>query len=572
VGGNVSSDGGDEISERGIYWGTSTNPETAGTKQQVGSSTGVYYHTLTGLTSGTKYFVKAYATNSKGTSFGEETFFTTQISWPTLITSAVTEITPSTAKVGGEVTDDGGFEISQRGIYWSTSPNSRLTGLKIPLGSGNGTFSYTLTDLERSITYYVIAYATNIKGTSYGDEISFTTVPVLATVYTSSASKVKAYSATIGGTISSNGGSEITERGIFWGTSSIPETTGTKRTIGSGNGTFVDSLKSLSPGVKYYTKAYAINSIGISYGSETSFTTLGMKPDIVNLKETNITSSSVTLNGIVDGHDLSTNVTFEYGTTLSYGSTAIAVGSPITNKDTLIASITGLTPSTIYHYRVVAVNDLGTTNGADSTFKTVITGIQGTVADNSGNVYNTIGIGYQVWMTENLKATQYNDGTTIELVEKDTSWAKLITPAYCWYNNEISNKNTYGALYNWYAVNTTKLCPSGWHVPTNADYNILIDFVGGAMNGGGKLKETGTAHWNSPNSGATNEYSYNALPGGKRNENGIFDFVGTEGNWWSGSNYSTLTASYLNMLFNNSLSLQGYTNKKNGMSVRCVKN
>ena len=572
VGGNVASDGGSEITERGVYWGLSSNPETSGTKKAIGNGTGAYYATLTGLVKGTKYYVKAYAQNGKGITYGNETFFTTQINLPTVTSSSVTDLSPSTAKIGGNVSDNGGFEVSERGIYWSPSPNPMLTGLKVLLGSGNGAFSYSLTELSKAVTYYYVAFATNIKGTAYGEVVSFTTIPVLATVYTKSAYKIKPYSAYVGGTISSNGGSEITERGIYWGTSPNTESTGTKRTIGIGNGSFVDSIKTLSPGVKYYSKAYAINSLGVSYGAEVSFTTLGEKPSAATQKASVIKTNEVTLTGIIDNNDLTTTVTFEYGTTNSYGNTVTAVGSPLSVADTLSATLTGLTPSTTYHFRVVAQNELGATYGADSIFKTVITGIAGTVSDNSGNSYSTIGIGYQEWMVDNLKTTKLNDGTAITLVDKDTLWAKLATPAYCWYSNDINNKTAYGAIYNWYTVNSNKLCPSGWRVPSMSDYETLIGYVGGFVKAGGMLKETGISHWFSPNTGATNQFLFKALPGGKRNENGIFDFMQTEGNWWTSSNYSTLTASYLNMVFNSSMSLQGYINKKNGMSVRCVKN
>src|SRR5450759_4787246 len=115
-----------------------------------------------------------------------------------------------------------------------------------------------------------------------------------------------------------------------------------------------------------------------------------------------------------------------------------------------------------------------------------------TVKDIDGNVYKTVTIGKQVWMVENLKTTKYNDGITIPLVIDNTAWTDLITPKYSWFNNDIANKEVYGALYNWYTVNTNKLCPKGWHIPTDEEWTTLTTYLGGEGVAGGKLKETGT--------------------------------------------------------------------------------
>jgi uncharacterized protein (TIGR02145 family) len=203
----------------------------------------------------------------------------------------------------------------------------------------------------------------------------------------------------------------------------------------------------------------------------------------------------------------------------------------------------------------------------------VITGLKSTVTDSEGIIYNTIGIGYQEWMTENLRGIIYRNGTdSIPLVESDSLWGTLTTPAYCWYTNDsLHNAGVYGALYNWYAVNTGNLCPTGWHVPTNDDITELVNYVGGSGVAGGRLKEINTVHWNTPNTGATDKFDFTARAGGKRAADGIFDFVKVEANWWTATEYSTLNASYLNILFNYGNSFQAYLHKKTGMSVRCVK-
>lgn len=151
-----------------------------------------------------------------------------------------------------------------------------------------------------------------------------------------------------------------------------------------------------------------------------------------------------------------------------------------------------------------------------------------TVTDIEGNIYKTVTIGTQVWMAENLKTTKYNDGTSIPLVTDNNAWIKLSTPGFCWYNNDaVTNKSTFGALYNWYTVNTSKLCPTGWHIPNDTEWGILTTYLGGEAVAGGKLKETGTIHWVSPNTGATNETGFTSLPSGYRDGIGEFVNIGT---------------------------------------------
>ncbi len=184
------------------------------------------------------------------------------------------------------------------------------------------------------------------------------------------------------------------------------------------------------------------------------------------------------------------------------------------------STIIGLTASTTYHVRAYATNNEGTAYGSEQSFTTPEdhTGETGTVTDIEGNVYQTIGIGSQIWMAENLKTTTFSDGSAIPLVEDSIEWTlQFVKPAYCWYgNDEEKYKDTYGALYNFRAVMTEKLCPEGWHVPSDDEWTILETFLGGRDVAGGMLKEAGTEHWLSPNTGATNESGFTALPGGFR--------------------------------------------------------
>jgi uncharacterized protein (TIGR02145 family) len=193
-----------------------------------------------------------------------------------------------------------------------------------------------------------------------------------------------------------------------------------------------------------------------------------------------------------------------------------------------------------------------------------------TVKDIDGNVYKTVTIGKQVWMAENLKTTKYNDNTSIPLVTENTAWESLTTPAYCWNKNDATNKNRYGALYNWYTVGKNKLCPRGWHVPTDAEWTTLTTYLGGESVAGGKLKETGITHWESPNTGATNESGFKALAGGDR-EFGTFSYIGYSGYWWSATGTNATEARYRYMAYHGSKVERNSIFKKMGYSVRCLR-
>jgi len=201
-----------------------------------------------------------------------------------------------------------------------------------------------------------------------------------------------------------------------------------------------------------------------------------------------------------------------------------------------------------------------------------------TITDSDGNIYTTITIGTQVWMVENLKTTKYNDGTEIPPITDNTEWKNTTAAAYCWYGNEITNKDPYGALYNWYAVNTGKLCPQGWHVPSESEWTVLVNFLGGESVAGGKLKTTGTIEegdglWYQPNVDATNETGFSALPGGARGGGGFSD-INWGGIWWTSTAYPSDRAYYF--YINNYNGTVGDSDtgiaKYNGYSVRCLKN
>lgn len=197
------------------------------------------------------------------------------------------------------------------------------------------------------------------------------------------------------------------------------------------------------------------------------------------------------------------------------------------------------------------------------------------VTDIDGNVYRTIKIGAQTWMAEDLKVTTYRNGAPIDYIPGEElgkrSWEKALSGAYCWYNNNESSGKTYGALYNWEAVNSGVLAPKGWHVPSLEEWKVLIEFLGGEKNAGGKLKEVGTDHWTTPNGGADNSSGFTALPGGGRQETFDFLAIGYKAWWWTSTKKNLLKSYYIQVNYKlptvNIYTIENFS----GLSVRCIK-
>jgi uncharacterized protein (TIGR02145 family) len=573
-GGDVTSDGGAKVTERGVCWNTSTSPTTANHKSSDGAGTGVFTSTLSNLSPGVTYYVRAYATNSKGTVYGNEITFTTAASLSAITTTDVSAVTTTSATSGGNIITDGGGAITARGVCWSTTINPMVTNSKTTDGTGTGSFTSAITGLTPGSKYYVRAYVTNSAGTSYGNEISFTAMANLSAVTTTVASAITAASATSGGNITADGGGAVTARGVCWSTTAGPTIANAKTSDGTGTGIFTSSLTSLTANTTYYVRAYATNSAGTVYGNEISLRTLANLPTVMTTAISAIASTSAICGGNVTDDGRASIL----ARGVCWGTTTAPI---ITNSNTIdgyatgafTSSLTSLIAGTTYYVRAYATNIAGTAYGNEIAFTT--TSISGTlITDVDGNTYSTVIIGTQTWMNENLKTTKFNDGSAMLPVTDYSAWVGLTTPAYCWYNNDAStNKDTYGALYNWYAVNTGKLCPIGWHVPDVNELTTLIAYLGGENVAGGKLKETGTIHWHSPNTGATNSSGFTALPGGYRTSTSLTPFgsVGYTGYWWcsTGSSFNTAWRYLLNSDAGTITKTGDY--KLLGLSIRCLK-
>jgi uncharacterized protein (TIGR02145 family) len=403
------------------------------------------------------------------------------VNLPILNTSAVNNITQTSAQSGGEITGDGGSAVTERGVCWGINQDPNVNNNKTSDGTGLGSFTSTLTGLTGNTIYHVRAYAININGIAYGTDISFTTAQIgtgtKPVINTLAISEVTQTTASCNADITDDGGQTVTESGVCWDIVHNPKITAGKTTDGAAVGPFTSHISGLTPNTTYYVRAYATNSAGTGYGYEVSLSTLP-----------------------------------EYS------------GNTVTDID--------------------------------------------------GNIYHTVTIGTQTWMVENLKTKRYNDGTDIHLIADSATWVTDTIGGFAWYNNdETGYKTPYGALYNWYTVNTGILCPTGWHVPSDNDWTILSDYLGGETVAGGKLKEAGTLHWSSPNTGADNSTGFTALPGGSRYyKDASFNRNGLDGYWWSSTAYNNDQAWGRNIGF-----FYGYFyrnlawDKQWGLSVRCLK-
>jgi len=246
-------------------------------------------------------------------------------------------------------------------------------------------------------------------------------------------------------------------------------------------------------------------------------------------------------------------------------------------------TINDLVAETSYFLCAYATNANGTGYGNEISFTTKPEDTYETMSDLEGNLYRIVNIDDQVWMAENLRTAKYNDGTDIQLVTDVSQWNDLTTGAYCWYDNDSAKyEKKYGKLYNWFVMNEDKICPDGWHVPSDDEWQKLEMYLGmiqneanqsgvrgGTENIGGKMKESSTKFWISPNSGANNESGFTALPGGSRNS--TYGWIGEQAYWWSSTELYSSSAFYRNLYANQTYVFRQATEKRTGMSIRCVK-
>ena len=370
-GGEITDDGNATITQRGLCWSTHENPTIEDSTSVVDSvGIGTFKSEMTKLTPGTFYYVRAYGTNAAGTSYGEELSFTTQ-NVPVLKATEFANVTQETVVCRGSILDNAGSDVTEQGFCWGTTSQPTIENEKITATteSGLGDFSITISGLQWGTTYYVRSYATNSVGTAYGDETSFTTW-TLPTITTNATANVTDVSVDCGGTIVSDGGTDITEKGLCWNNSANPTIENEKITLNGEN--FSGTITGLTDGVVYYVRAYATNAVGTVYGEERTFTTLTVPTvETYNAENVSYTTATAKAKVIADGGATVTERGFCYSTsntnpTLS--DSKITVGNGTGNFN---YSFTGLTDNTTYYIRSYATNSVGTAYGNTITFTTI---------------------------------------------------------------------------------------------------------------------------------------------------------------------------------------------------------
>ena len=473
----TNSDDANKITEKGFCWGIGKEPTIEGNHISKGSGTGTYSHSLTNLTNNTTYYVRAYVKTNFGIVYGEEKSFTTvEIVLPTVTTNAVTNIKATTATCGGNVTSDGNSMVTSRGVCWSTNQNPTINDNKTTEGSGIGSYSSNLSNLSDNTTYYIRAYATNEKGTSYGEEMSFTTLELLLPTVTTEVTNIKVTTATCGGNVTSDGNSMVTSRGVCWSTSQNPTINDNKTTDGSGIGNFTSSLSNLASQTTYYVRAYATNEKGTAYGEEKSFTTLELLlPTVMTENITNIQTNSARSGGNVssDGNGTVTarGVCWSTSPTPTIDDNKTTDGS---GTGSYTSNISNLSENTTYYVRAYATNEKGTAYGEEKSFRTrALTGTE--------NGYGWVDLGLSVkWATCNVGASTSTDyghyfawgetTTKTEYTEDNSltyglSYSELQSQGYIDGNGNLTPQYD-AATANW---------GGNWRMPTDDEMQELID-------------------------------------------------------------------------------------------------
>ena len=660
-GGTITSDGGSSITAKGICYNTSPGPTIANSKVTAGTGTGSFSSSMTGLLANTTYYVKAYATNSAGTAYGNEISFSTlpDATVPLLVTTAISSIASTSAVSGGTITNAGGVTITAKGVCWSTSSGPTIANSKTSNGSGTSGYASTMSGLSPNTTYYVRAYATNSVGTGYGNELTFTTLcssyATVSVSITVSANPVCAGSAVTFTATPTNGGASPTYQwkvnasnitgatnatysytpingdavtcvltsnaacvtgspatsntismtvnpavsaGITIATSANPVCAGTSVTFtatpvnGGSTPSYIWKVNgSILPGATGSTYSYIpANNDAVTCTMTSNAACVVGNPvvsNVVNLAVTPNLPVSVSISASVNPVSTGSSVTF----------TAVPVNggsSPAYQWKVNGVNVGTNTPTYSYvpanndSIKCVMISDLVCKIGSPATSNLVVMSINVMnipcpglpTVTYAGKTYNTVKIGNQCWLKENL-----NIGTRIDGVQEQTNNGTI--EKYC-YNNLESNCDIYGGLYQWNEMmqylNTAGvkgLCPTGWHLPTDNDWCQMETFLDATVDclttdfrgtdAGGKMKETGIVHWASPNFGATNVSGFTSMGGGGTNSNGDFYDISIGTCFWTTSESSIENAwdRYLNY----EISQIGRNNfpKTLGCASRCLK-
>ncbi len=371
----ITSNGGAAITANGVCWALTASPTTANSKTtDTAAQSGSFSSSLTGLTANTLYYVRAYATNSVGTVYGNQVSFTTLPNLATLSTTAATSITGASATSGGSISGTAIGTITAAGVAYATTaaPTTSNSVAAAATLVQSGAFTASLTGLAPGTLYYIRAYATSAAGTAYGAQSSFTTLVVAPTVSATTAiSSLTATTASSGGTLGTNGGGTISANGVCWGTTSGPTVALATKTTNTVGATWTSSLTGLLPGTTYYVRAYATNSAGTAYGTEVSFTTPTIAPTLTTTAYSGLTGTAVVSGGSISATGGTPITAVGVCWSTSSGTESISgehTTDTVVQSGAFASSITGLTTGTTYYLKAYATNNVGTSYGGEISF------------------------------------------------------------------------------------------------------------------------------------------------------------------------------------------------------------
>jgi uncharacterized protein (TIGR02145 family) len=606
---------GSGIYERGVCWGTSPNPTIDSNKSVAGAGGFGFTHSFGGLTGGTQYYARAYAINSAGTYYSNERSFTS-VTWYRC------PGTPSVTDIDGNL-----YNTVQIGNQCWTQSNLKVSkyrnGDNIPTGLNNSdwqntTFgAYTIYNNDpandvlfaKLYNHYAVTDSRGLCPTGWHvPSDGEWNVMVKYLDPNSDTGIVNWWQGGVAGGLMKSTATQPTPGG--WNLPNVGATNtsgytglpGGGRDVGGGffnlNVSGFWWSYSLGDSGDAFSRILDINyadvlrsRVDLKYGYSVRCLKNTL-PQVNTTSVTNVTPSSALVTGeVISEGDQNTVRGFCYSITpnptISNDTTMNGTGIGA-YSDTLL----NLTPSTTYYVRAYATNSVGTSYGNEIVFTTNaipnFTCGTSTISDVDNNTYNTVQIGTQCWTQSNLKVSKYRNGDTIPTGLNNSQWSSTISGAYTIYNNDLVNDGLYGKLYNWYAVNDSRgLCPTGWHVPTDSEWNVLVKYLDPNADtacvhcvqsgiAGGMMKSTATqpttGGWLPPNTGATNSSGFTGLPGGYRDSSdGGFYVLGNFGFWWSSSDAGSGNAWFRKLYYTNAYAYRTNYFHRIGFSVRCAR-
>ena len=668
AGGNISSDGGAAVSARGLVYSTTSNPTLSNSVLTIGSGTGGYSGTISGLTPNTAYYVRAYATNSAGTGYGDQVSFTTfSPTFATITTLAVSSVTSSSVIVGGNVITDGGTTVTDRGVVYGTLPNPTLANSVLSIGSGSGLFSGSITGISASTTFYLRAFATNIAGTAYGEQITFSTFPasdpltdisgntyqtiqignqtwmkenlrvtkyingdIIPNVlidrqnslegawsyylddsyYDSNFGKLyNWYAATDARGICPNGwhlpspdewqtlrnylreqsGTQLKENNLtYWGAHYRDNPTNSSGFSARGAGLFYPYIsREIKESARFWSsQAYDTQNAFIRVLSfdqpefPAAIVPKGYQISVRCLKDMGLNVStqnildlqetSAAFNVLVYPAGGNIPVILEKGIVYSTSPNPSILDSKSTTDISMGISkvnISNLIEGTTYYAKSFAKSATLILYGEEKVFSTPISNTE-IVTDVNGNTYQTVLIGNQTWMKENLRVTKYRNGDVIPNVHIDRQ--NSISGAWSYYLDDSYYDSNFGKLYNWYAATDARgICPNSWHMPSTDEWQTLRNFLGEQP--GTKLKENNPTYWGAHwKDNPTNSSGFSARGAGL-----FYSYISSEikesARFWSSQAYDTQNAFIRVLSFDQPEFPAATVPKGYQVSIRCIK-